>query len=196
MLARANANKEKSNAINVSFIESRITEIALQGSMADCIISNCVVNLVPEPEKQLVFNEMFRLLKPGGRIAISDILIKEDLTPEMGMDIALYVGCIAGASQVSQYEAYLREAGFEDILIIDSNHDLNVYKNTNRDGMTAGSCCYGEGVDGACQESAFCCKGDMPNENVIKSFNKKYEDININQWAGKSTMNICLLLGC
>jgi arsenite methyltransferase len=112
MLKRANQNKEKAGADNVSFIESLITDIPLPDSTADCIISNCVVNLVPESEKQIVFNEMFRLLKPGGRVAISDILAKHELPQHVKSNMALYVGCIAGASQVKDYEKYLREAGF------------------------------------------------------------------------------------
>jgi arsenite methyltransferase len=112
MLERANRNKEKAKVDNISFTESVITEIALPSGTADCIISNCVVNLVPEQEKQLAFNEMFRLLKPGGRVAISDILIKKELPQELKKSMALYVGCIAGASQVRDYEKYLREAGF------------------------------------------------------------------------------------
>lgn len=112
MLKRAEANRVKTGATNVSFVESLITEIALPDETADCIISNCVVNLVPETEKQLVFNEMFRLLKSGGRVAISDTLAKKDLSPELKNSMALYVGCIAGASLVSDYERYLQEAGF------------------------------------------------------------------------------------
>lgn len=112
MLERANKNKENAKADNVAFIESSITDIALPDASADCIISNCVVNLVPEKEKQLVFNEMFRLLKPGGRVAVSDILTKRQLPQELKDSMALYVGCVAGASLVTDYEKYLREAGF------------------------------------------------------------------------------------
>lgn len=112
MLLRANQNKEKANADNVSFIESPITKIALPDETADCIISNCVVNLVPEQEKQLSFDEMFRLLKPGGRLVISDILLKKELPAELKKSMALYVGCISGASQVEEYDKYLRGAGF------------------------------------------------------------------------------------
>jgi arsenite methyltransferase len=112
MLQRANQNKEKAGAENVSFVESPITKIALPDETADCIISNCVVNLVPEQEKQIAFNEMFRLLKPGGRLAISDILVKRELPAEIRNSMTLYVGCIAGASQVEGYEKYLRCAGF------------------------------------------------------------------------------------
>ena len=112
MLERADRNKERAKSNNVSFVESRITQVALPDAIADCIISNCVVNLVPEGEKQLVFNEMFRLLKVGGRVAISDILTRKELSGEIKRNMALYVGCIAGASQVKDYEQYLRAAGF------------------------------------------------------------------------------------
>jgi arsenite methyltransferase len=112
MLEKANRNKEISRADNVLFIESSITDVSLPNETAHCIISNCVVNLVPEQEKQLVFNEMYRLLKAGGRTAISDILVKRDLPEELKNNMALYVGCIAGASLVQDYEKYLRNAGF------------------------------------------------------------------------------------
>ncbi len=116
MLERANRNKEKAKADNVSFVESPITKIELPDSIADCIISNCVVNLVPEEEKQLAFNEMYRLLKPGGRVAISDILLKKDLTERLKKSMALYIGCIAGASKVHMYEEYLKKAGFKGVM--------------------------------------------------------------------------------
>lgn len=113
MLARALENKAKVGADNVDFVESRITNIALDSDMANCIISNCVINLVPEEEKPHVFKEMFRLLKPGGRVAISDILAKKSLSEKIRKDVALYCGCIAGASQRQDYEKYLRHAGFD-----------------------------------------------------------------------------------
>lgn len=112
MITRANANKASIDASNVQFVESDITSIPLPSDAADCIISNCVINLVPLSEKQLAFNEMFRLLKPGGRLAISDILARKELTEDIKNSIALYVGCIAGASQVSEYDDFLRNAGF------------------------------------------------------------------------------------
>ena len=112
MLSKANGIKAKVEADNVSFIKSRITKIELPNETANCIISNCVVNLVPTAEKQLVFNEMFRLLKPNGRVALSDILLKKNLPGELKNSVALYVGCISGASRMGEYEHYLRQAGF------------------------------------------------------------------------------------
>jgi len=113
MIEKANAIKARTGPNNVEFVEGTITFIPLPDNIADCIISNCVINLVPEAEKQLAFNEMYRLLKPDGRVAISDILARKELTKDMKNNIALYVGCISGASQVSEYEAYLSKAGFK-----------------------------------------------------------------------------------
>lgn len=112
MLELARRNTRNAGASNATFIEAFITSIPLSSSTVDCIISNCVVNLVPEAEKPLVFQEMFRLLKPGGRVAISDILATQELPEDIKKDLSLYVGCIAGASQVDDYERYLHEAGF------------------------------------------------------------------------------------
>lgn len=149
MLARANEIKAKHNRTNVTFIESQITKMpAIQSNSVDCIISNCVVNLVPEADKHLVFKEMQRVLKPGGRVAISDILAKKPLPERLRANMALYVGCVSGASLVEQYEQYLKEAGFpaESLLIKDDGADLNVYIETNPDGSrtvggTAGNLC-------------------------------------------------------
>jgi arsenite methyltransferase len=114
MLTKARRNKELTDVQNTEFIRAPITDISpLPANSADCIISNCVINLVPEAEKQLAFNEMARLLKRQGRVAISDILLKKDLIPALKQDMALYVGCIAGASHVEDYEHYLRAAGFQ-----------------------------------------------------------------------------------
>jgi arsenite methyltransferase len=118
MLARARLNASKSDITNVSFVESPITDINLPSGSADCIISNCVINLVPATDKHLVFEEIFRLLKPGGRVAVSDILAKRDFPPDLQRDMALYVGCISGASLVIDYEKWLKEAGFNGIFFI------------------------------------------------------------------------------
>ena len=112
MLARANKNRDHAKLENTVFVKSSITDIDLPDSCADCIISNCVINLVPECDKPKVFKEMFRLLKAGGRVAVSDILAKKTMPEYIRRDIALYVGCIAGASQVEQYNKYLLDAGF------------------------------------------------------------------------------------
>jgi SAM-dependent methyltransferase len=113
MLSRAKQNAEKSSITNVKFVLSPITKIPLESETADCIISNCVINLLAQDEKPVCFSEVFRLLKPGGRLAISDILAKKKFPDELRKDLALYVGCISGASLVKEYEGWLKEVGFE-----------------------------------------------------------------------------------
>lgn len=113
MLARANANAAKSAITNVKFIKCPITAVDLPPNSVDCVISNCVINLVPDQDKHLAFQEIYRLLKPGGRMSVSDILAKKQLTPELKGHLGLYVGCISGASLVGEYENWLKEAGFK-----------------------------------------------------------------------------------
>lgn len=113
MLARARDNHAKSGgAENVSFVEGKITSIPIEDGIADCIISNCVINLVPEAEKPAVFAEIARLLKPGGRVAISDILARKPFPPELRESVAAYVCCVAGCSPKEDYERFLTESGF------------------------------------------------------------------------------------
>jgi arsenite methyltransferase len=113
MLARARDNHAKSGgAKNVSFVEGKITSIPIGDGVADCIISNCVINLVPEAEKPAVFAEMARVLKPGGRVAISDILARKPFPTELRRSVAAYVGCVAGCSPKEKYERFLAESGF------------------------------------------------------------------------------------
>lgn len=167
MLSRANKIKTKHNKTNVSFIESQITDMpTIPPNTADCIISNCVINLVPEDDKRLVFKEMHRILKPGGRVAISDILAKKPLPEKLRANMALYVGCVAGASLVSQYEQYLQEAGFlaESVLVKHDGADLNVYIETNADGTrTSGGrggnlCCNPSIPSAPTAPAAACCR--------------------------------------
>jgi ubiquinone/menaquinone biosynthesis C-methylase UbiE len=110
---------------NVSFHLAQIEKLPLPENSVDCLISNCVINLAPD--KPSVFREMFRVLKPGGRVAVSDIALKQPLPPKVGQDILAYVGCVAGAVLIADYERMLREAGFSAVEIMDTNKDLNAY---------------------------------------------------------------------
>jgi ubiquinone/menaquinone biosynthesis C-methylase UbiE len=113
MLARACTNQAKlPEASNVSFVRAKITSIPLEDGIADCIISNCVINLVPETEKPTVFREIARLLTSGGRVAVSDILARKPLPKVLRESVGLYVGCVAGASTKEDYERWLKDAGF------------------------------------------------------------------------------------
>jgi arsenite methyltransferase len=122
MLARARKNALVSTyARNVTFVESGITSVpSLADKTANCIISNCVINLVPHEHKHLVFEEIWRLLKPGGRVAVSDILAKKELSEGIRTNLSLYVGCVAGASQVGEYEGWLKGVGFKGLWLISS----------------------------------------------------------------------------
>lgn len=128
MIDLARKNALKANATNVIFIHSRINSLPIDDSSVDCIISNCVLNLVPESEKASVFESMYRVLKPGGRIAISDFLAYKSLPQDIKDDPALQVGCVSGAVTVPRMQELLRGVGFADSLLIDSNQDLNLYK--------------------------------------------------------------------
>ncbi len=125
MIERARANAARAGVSNVEFHLATIDRLPLADASADCVISNCVINLAPD--KPAVFREMFRVLKPGGRVAVSDIALKKPLPPEVGQDIMAYVGCIAGAILIADYERQLREAGFAAVQVIDTGKDLNAY---------------------------------------------------------------------
>ncbi|CAG8978338.1 hypothetical protein HYALB_00005924 [Hymenoscyphus albidus] len=184
MIDKAKAIKSKGNFENVEFLEGAITCIPLPDNTADCIISNCVINLVPGMEKQLVFNEMYRVLKSGGRVAVSDILARKELTEDLKKNMSLYVGCISGASQVNQYEEYLQKAGFNDLLIVDSKNDLNVYHTAVSDDS---SCCGPVAPAGCGQSKAGCGQVSLPQENTLGSESKKLvaslENLDFNEWA-------------
>jgi len=117
MIDKARKNAQKGGYGNVEFIQAEIEDIPLPDNTADIIISNCVINL--SPEKKKVFSEAYRLLKPGGRIMVSDIVLKKDLPQSVLGSIEAYVGCISGAEKMEDYLGYIRDAGFNDVKILD-----------------------------------------------------------------------------
>jgi arsenite methyltransferase len=125
MLERARANAKAGGYTNVEFYQSTIDQIPLPDASVDCVISNCVLNLAPD--KPAVFREMARVLKPGGRVAVSDIALKQELPESVAKSVAAYVGCIAGAILIDDYRAGLLAAGFAHVEIVDSGADLNAY---------------------------------------------------------------------
>lgn len=135
MILRAKTNAARAKLDNVQFYEASIDRLPLPEHSADCVISNCVINLAPD--KNAVFREMFRVLKPGGRVAVSDIALKQDLPEDLARDLMAHVGCIAGAIGIEEYKGGLRSAGFEAVHVVDTGADLNAYKNV--DGQSA--CC-------------------------------------------------------
>jgi len=113
MLALANENKRKAGAQNVEFLKGEIESIPLPDNTVDVIISNCVINL--SADKDRVLREAFRVLKPGGRFAVSDVVTRGEIAPEVRQSVLLWVGCIAGALEENEYRGKLSAAGFEQI---------------------------------------------------------------------------------
>ena len=113
MLALAIENKTKAGVENVEFLKGEIESIPLPDSSVDVIISNCVINL--SANKDRVLGEAFRVLKPGGRFAVSDVVTRGEMLPEIRKSVLLWVGCVAGALEENEYKAKLAAAGFENI---------------------------------------------------------------------------------
>jgi arsenite methyltransferase len=165
-LSRRNAAGRK----NVEFHKATIDKLPLPDSSVDCVISNCVINLAPD--KPAVFREIARVLKPGGRLAVSDIALKQPLPPEIGNDLMAYVGCVAGAILIDDYRSWLAAAGFDAVEIVDSKSDLNAYAKV-------------EGQSGCCSPSmatglpvVSCCSSDV--HSGLGDLLAKY---NINDYA-------------
>ncbi len=113
MLALARENQKKSGVENVEFLKGEIENIPLPDNSVDVVISNCVINL--SSDKDRVLKEAFRVLKPGGRFAVSDVVVRGDVPAEVRKSMLLWVGCIAGALKDSEYTSKLADAGFDDI---------------------------------------------------------------------------------
>lgn len=189
MIHRARDNAAKSRLANVEFHEASIDHLPLADASADCIISNCVINLAPD--KRAVFREMFRVLKPGGRVAVSDIALKRDLPPDLARDLMALVGCIAGAIRVADYAEGLRAAGFDAVHIADTGADLNAYKNVP--GQSA--CCpppmaaaaaAAHPAAGAAADESCCgatCRGPQESPGVHAGLTAVLDRYNVNDFA-------------
>jgi SAM-dependent methyltransferase len=119
MLELARANQQRAGVTNAEFLEGRIEDVPLPDRSVDVVVSNCVINL--SADKPAVFSEAFRLLRPGGRLAVADVIADRDPDPELLADDAAWAACIAGAVTGATYRAQLEAVGFTDIEIIDSH---------------------------------------------------------------------------
>jgi SAM-dependent methyltransferase len=115
MLALAESNRRKAGVDNAVFLKGEIEAIPLPDASVDVIISNCVINL--SADKQRVIQEAFRVLKPGGRLAVSDVVVRGRMPPEVRRNMELWVGCVAGALEVEEMEMRLRRTGFEEVSV-------------------------------------------------------------------------------
>src|SRR3954466_11396677 len=115
MVTKARGNARKVEATNVEFRLGEIEHLPVADASVDVILSNCVINL--SPDKAAVFREAFRTLKAGGRLAISDVVAIKDMSPELAQSVEAMTGCVAGSAKVSELEALLCDAGFEDVKI-------------------------------------------------------------------------------
>lgn len=124
MLAKANANKAKLGANNVEFRQGQIEALPVESNTVDVIMSNCVINL--SPDKPAVFREAFRVLKPGGRISVSDIVTEGEFSPELRTDMSRWAECVTGAIDVNMYTGMMAEAGFTQIEVVDKTDAENI----------------------------------------------------------------------
>ena len=133
MLALANENKRKAGVQNVEFLKGEIEHIPLPDNSVDVIISNCVINL--SADKAQVVREAFRVLKPGGRFAVSDVVVRGDAPPEVRRNMELWVGCVAGALEEMEYRDQLADAGFRRIDV----EPTRIYEASDAEAFLVGS---------------------------------------------------------
>jgi len=173
MIDRARKNAEKGGFSNVEFHLSTIDKLPLADNSVDCVISNCVINLAPD--KQAVLREIARVLKPGGRLAVSDIALKKELPVEVSSDLLAYVGCVGGAILIDQYQRGLIEAGFAHAEIVDTKRDLNVY-----DKIDDRQVCGSTGTELPVASQSCCGPESKPGSEHLAELMKRY---NINDYA-------------
>jgi len=124
MLAKANASKARMQAENVEFRVGRIEALPVDDNSIDVVMSNCVINL--SPDKLAVFREAFRVLKPGGRVSISDIVIEGEFDEVLRADLEKWAECVTGAIDVEEYTGYMQTAGFVDIKVMDKRNGEDI----------------------------------------------------------------------
>jgi 2-polyprenyl-3-methyl-5-hydroxy-6-metoxy-1,4-benzoquinol methylase len=180
MIERARANAQSGGYTNVEFYQSTIDQIPLPDESVDCVISNCVINLAPD--KPAVFREIARILKPGGRVAVSDIALKHELPEAVAQSMAAYVGCIAGAIKIEDYRQGLLAAGFAHVEIVDSGADLNAYAKVENQ---AGCCSPSMDTTNPFQviEAACCTPAPVPSATLHEELTTLLSQYDVNAAA-------------
>jgi len=179
MVERARKNAAAGGYTNVDFHLATIDKIPLAANTVDCVISNCVLNLAPD--KQAVFDDIYRILKPGGRVAVSDIALKQTLPTELKESVAAYSGCIAGAMPLDDYRNGLLKAGFLHVEIIDSGKDLNAYAKVENQAGCCSPAMASSDLFPMAQSS--CCGGDSKPSAVHADLKSLLERYNVNEYA-------------
>jgi len=137
-LARKNAATKGLKPPRVAFAKALLTEtLPIESNSVDCILSNCVVNLLPHEGKRSLLKEVNRILKPGGRVVLDDIVAKKPLPEDLRNNIAAYVGCVSGAIVLEEYESLLKDAGLSNVLFVETKSDLTVYDESVQNGTAA-----------------------------------------------------------
>lgn len=175
MIDLARRNAAAGGVTHAEFHLSTIDRLPLPDGSADCIISNCVINLAPD--KSAVFREMFRVLKPGGRVAVSDIALKKPLPDDLAKDLFAYVGCVAGAIPLDAYRHGLAAAGFAHVHVADSGADLNAYAKVEGQ---AGCCTPAMSSPTSLPVVGGCCEPNSPVHAGLSDLLRRY---NVNDYA-------------
>jgi len=180
MIERARVNAQNGGYQNVEFYLATIDHLPLADASVDCVISNCVINLAPD--KPAVFREIARVLKPGGRLAVSDIALKAELPSAVAQSMAAYVACIGGAIKIADYRKGLLAAGFEHVEIVDSGADLNAYAQVENQ---AGCCSPSmDTANGQTVLADACCLIDVPTPaSLHKDLMKLLSEYDVNAAA-------------
>ena len=182
-LARRNAAKGLGGKplANVEFHHSTIDKLPLLDGSVDCVISNCVINLAPD--KAAVLREIQRVLKPGGRLAVSDIALKKTLPEEICDNLPAYIGCIAGAIHIDLYRSLLLESGFSAVEVVDTGADLNAYAKAENAACCVPSEAQSQIGQSIVQEGGACCSGPNSEAGVHEQLAGLLRRYDVNDFA-------------
>ncbi len=179
-LARRNAERARDAdgqpLNNIEFHLATMDRLPLADASVDCVISNCVINLAPD--KPAVMREIARVLKPGGRLAVSDIALKKPMPAAIVNDVAAYVGCIAGALLIDDYRQQLHDAGFDPIEIVDTGSDLNAYAQVeNQAGCCSPAMQSSQAAPGGLLIVESCCAPSSASQAPVSELHQAFAEV-------------------